>query len=155
MESAISIFRKLPETKEQVKMYSGLIKAAVLNGEVEPLLFWQQITALEKLIEDVKKDMLVRDVVLEEAEKYGKSFAKHSAKFQIKEAGVRYDFDRCGDQEWYSLNNQIQDLTDKRKRREEFLKAIQPGSEVFGSDGVQIMPAGKQSTTTVVITLND
>lgn len=151
-ESAISIFRKLPETKTEVSNYSRLIKDAVLEGETEPLLFLQQITSLELLVKTLKTDPLIKDVILEEAEKYGKSFEHLSSKFQIKETGVKYDFSQCGDVEWEQLDSQIKDLTDKRKKRESFLKAID--GEVYGADGVQLTPPAKSSTTQVVITLN-
>lgn len=154
-ESAISIFRKLPETKSQVKQYGSLIRGAVLDGEVDPLLFATQIAALKKLIEDIESDILVKDVILQEAEKYGKSFVRNNAKFQIKENGVRFDFARCGDIEWDDISQKINTLTEQRKKRESFLKAITPGTEVFGSDGVQIMPPVKSSSTGVTITLND
>jgi hypothetical protein len=154
-ESAISIFRKLPETKSQVEQYGRLIKSAVLNGEVDPLLFWQQVTALEKLIENIKSDLLVKDVVLEEAEKYGKSFAKYSAKFQIKEMGTRFDFTNCQDVEWEQLTADINRLKSKIKQREELLKTINADVEIYGADGIRLEPAIKKSTTGISITLND
>jgi hypothetical protein len=153
MESAISIFRTLPETKDQVNKYFGLIKESVLNGEVEPLIFAAQISALEKLFTALKSDILIKDVILEEAEKYGKNFDKGNANFRIQETGVTYDYKGCGDVEWEQMDSTIKDLTEKKKARETFLKSITGEMEVYGVDGVQILPAGKKSTTSVVVTL--
>lgn len=154
MESAISIFRKLPETKEQVKKYSELIKESVLNGEVDALLFSAQVTALEQLFKTLKADHLIKDCILEEAEKHGaKSFEQGNAKFQLKEVGVKFDFNNCEDSEWEDLDSQIKELTAKKKKREAFLKTIDSEMEVYGSDGVQLKPVVKSSTTTVVTIL--
>jgi hypothetical protein len=154
MESAISIFRKLPETKEQVGNYVRLIKESVLNGEVEPLQFAANVSALEQLFKALKSDVLIKDVILEEAEKYGaKSFEHGNAKFQIKEVGVKYDFTECNDSELFDIDNELRVLTAKKKARETLLKAISPEDEVYGSDGVQLAPPLKTSTTQVTITL--
>ena len=153
-ESAISIFRKLPETKDQIKKYSNLVRESVLNGEVDPLQFACHVSALEQLFKALKQDPLIKDVILEEAEKYGsKSFEKDNAKFQIKEVGVSYDFSECNDFELQYLDSQIKELQAKKKARETFLKSITPEMEVYGSDGVQLNPPLKQSTTSVVIIL--
>jgi len=153
-ESAISIFRKLPETKSQVKDYTKLIKESVLNGEVEPLMFAAQVSALEQLFKALKSDHLIKDVILEEAEKYGaKSFEQGNAKYQIKEVGVKYDFSGCNDFELIGINDALAELTAKKKARETFLKTISPEMEIYGSDGVQVFAPLKTSTTQVVIIL--
>lgn len=153
-ESAISIFRKLPETKAQIETYARLIKQSVLDGEVEPLTFAAQVSALEKLFTTLKSDPLIKDTILEAAERYGeKSFEKQNAKFSIKEVGVSYDFAGCDDAEWNKIDSDIKEITEKKKARETFLKSITGEMEIFGSDGVQIMPAIKRSSTQVVITL--
>jgi len=152
-ESAISIFRKLPETKDQVNKYFSLIKESVLNGEVDPLIFAAQISALEKLFTQLKSDHLIKYVILQEAEKYGKNFDKGNANIRVQEVGVTYDFNGCNDFEWHGLDDAIKELTEKKKARETFLKSLTGEMEVFGSDGVQILPAGKKSTTSVVVTL--
>lgn len=149
----LSIFNKLPETKSQVENVANEIKQAVLNGEVDPLLFAAQVSAMEKLFTTLKSDTLIKDCVLAEAEKYGKSFEKGNAKFAIKEVGVTYDFSNCNDFEYENLSIQIAELTEKKKSRESFLKGITIDTEVFGSDGVQLLPAIKRSTTQVAVTL--
>ncbi len=154
MESAISIFSKLPETKSQVKDYVRIIKESVLNGEVEPLAFASQVSALEQLFKALKQDAMIKDVILEEAEKYGsKSFEKDNAKFQIKQVGVKYDFSGCNDSELDECNEQIEKLTKAKKKREALLKAIDPDAEVFDGDGVQLFAPSKTSTTQVTIIL--
>jgi hypothetical protein len=154
MESAISLFKQLPETKQQIKDYSRLIKESVLNGEVEPLQFAAIISALEQLFKGLKSDVLIKDVILEEAEKYGsKTIDKENVKFQIKEVGVKYDFTNCDDNEYDLLCDRIAELSAAKKERENFLKSITPEMEVYGSDGTQLKPAIKSSTTSVAVIL--
>lgn len=152
-ESAISIWRKLPETKAQVEQYAGLIRQSVLDGEVDPLLFAAQVSAMEKLFTTLKSDILIKDVILEEAEKYGKSFEKGNAKFCIKEVGVTYDYTDCQDEEWEQLDSSLKMISERKKKREEFLKAISPDAEIYGANGIQIIPPAKRSSTQVTVIL--
>jgi hypothetical protein len=155
-ESALSIFRKLPETKKEVSSYKNLIRESVENRDVEPLLFLKQVTALEQLVKSLKQDDLIKDVILEEAEKYSaKTFEYIGAKFQIKEVGTRWDFSGCDDTEWEKLDTTIKDLTQKKKERESFLKTLNSSAEIYDEGGVQIKPPSKSSSTQVVITLSE
>ena len=154
MESAISIFNKLPETKSQIKDYTRLIKESVLNGEVDPLQFAAHVSALEQLFKALKADHLIKDVILEEAEKYGvKSFEKDNAKYTIKEVGVKYDFSNCNDSELDQINKDIAELTGEKKKRESLLKAIDPSKEFYDGDGIQLFAPTKTSSTQVTILL--
>lgn len=154
-ESAISIFRKLPETKEQITSYSRLIRQSVLDGDVDPLLFASQLSALELMIKTLKDDILVKDVILEAAEKYGqKSFTANNATYQIKEVGTSYDFTVCLDVDWELAQCEEQTAKDKRQAREAILKSLTPTSEIYSSEGIQLQMPKKTSKTQVVITLN-
>lgn len=150
----LSIFNKLPETKLQVEKTAAQIKAAVLNGDVDPLTFAALVSAMEKLFTTLKSDILIKDCVLSAAEKYGaKPFEKGNAIFQIREFGVTYDYSNCNDSELDLLNKQILELTEKKKARETFLKSISFDSEIYGADGIQILPPIKKSSTQVSVTL--
>jgi uncharacterized protein YfkK (UPF0435 family) len=153
-ESAISLFRKLPETKAQIKSYVSLVRDSVLNGEIDPLTFSAQVSALEQVFKNLKSDYLIKDLILEEAEKYGqKTIERENVKFQIKEVGVKFDFSKCQDAEYEQLTGRMQAIKEMIKERENFLKTIKPDMEVYGSDGRQIEPPLKTSTTQVVVTL--
>lgn len=150
----IKLFSKIPETKEQVKKIAYQIRQSVLDGEVGPLQFIEQVSAMEQLFKSLKDDLLIKDAVLSEAEKYGsKSFTKGNANFQIKEVGIKYDYSNCNDFEYEKLKSEQTSINEKVKAREDFLKTINPDVEIFGSDGVQILPAIKTSTTQVVVIL--
>lgn len=153
-ESAISILRKLPENKSQAENFVRLVREGIENGESDPLLAFKNIAMLEHVFKKLKSDMIIKDVVLEEAEKFNqKTFEYQRTKYTIKEAGVSYKFDKCNDTEWERLNEQIKSLTDKKKQREAFLKTITPDMEVYNEEGTMIQAPIKQSSTIVAITL--
>ena len=150
----IQIIRKLPETKDDIAVQFAVIKEKVMNNEVDVLDFSAQISALESLFSMLKDDKTIKSKILSESEKYGsKSFTKGNAMFTIKEVGTKYDYSVCSDSEYDDLTIKITELTEKRKKREAFLKAITPETEIYGSDGIRITPPAKSSTTTVQITL--
>ena len=153
-ESAISLLRKMPENKEEIKNYVRIVKESVLNGEVDPLQFAANVSALEQLFKALKSDPLIKDVILEEAEKHGsKSFEHCNAKFQIKEVGVKYNFDVCNSSTLDDINAGIKRLTAEKKKQETLLKAIPSDKEVYDSEGVQLFPPEKTSTTQVTVIL--
>lgn len=150
----LHLFKKLPETKAEIEKTAGQIKSGLLNGEVDPLLFATQVSAMEKLFSSLKSDALIKDCILAEAEKYNqKSFDKGNANFRIQETGVTYEFSGCDDAEWNELTEKIKELTEKKKARETFLKSLTGEMTIYGKDGVQILPALKKSITSVVVTL--
>lgn len=153
-ESAMSLMRQLPETKSEINHYSQIIKNNLLDGEVEFIPVFLQIKALSQLFKKLENDILLKDMLLEFAEKHnGKTIELTNAKLTIKEAGVKWNFENCDDFELASINDAILELTAKKKSREIILKAIIPGTEIFGSDGIQLNPAVKTSTTIVSILL--
>lgn len=154
METAISLLNQMPETKAEIDHFAKLVIEQIDLGEFQDVLkFAARFKALAKLEEKLFSNVLFKDAVLEAAEKYGKSFEKGNAKFDIRETGTTYNFNVCGDVEWEQLDSQLKGLSDKKKARETFLKSLTPEMVVFGEDGVMILPPHKKSTTSVVITL--
>jgi hypothetical protein len=153
-ESAISLLNQFPETKAEIDNFAKIVIEQIDLGEFQDVLkFAARFKALAKLEEKLFSNVLFKDAVLEAAEKYGKSFEKGNAKFDIRETGVTYDYAGCGDVEWEQIDSSIKVLQERKKERETFLKSITGEMTVFGEDGAQIMPAIKRSSTSVVITL--
>ena len=151
----IKLFSQFPSTKNEIEITARTIRNTVLEGEVDSLQFWKQLMAMDKLVATMKSDILLKDAVLEAAYKYGsKPFEAHNASFRIQETGTKYDYAACGDLEYDEICAEVDKWTTKKKAREEFLKTITPDTEIFGKDGVQIMPPPKTSTTGVVVTIH-
>ena len=145
------IIMNLPNTKSQSDDFAVKELEKVQNGETEALKTWIKIKFLEESLEGLKEG--IKKQALEEAERIGKSGDYFGVKFQIKEAGTKYDYSGCNDHELTILEQLSKNASDGLTARQKFLKAIPVGKEVYGDDGVQLFPPIKSSTTTLAITL--
>ena len=141
-------------TKETIKEQSIALLKDLDEGHFSPLHIAAQLKFIEDVITNIKEE--VRQRVVAEKDKYGKdAMTYHGATFDIKEAGVKYDYSHCEDDIWNDLDKQIQALTELRKEREAFLKTLKERfTYVDESTGeiVTLYPAQKKSTTTYAIT---
>ena len=126
-------------------------------GEANPLQVHKQVKCMEDLIKQITANEDYRKHLLDEAGKYGKSFELHGAKYQVKEAGTKYDYSQCNDPELWAMQHELDKLTEKVKNRQKFLQlAPSEGIEVLEDqtgEVYRIYPPSKISTTTVSITL--
>lgn len=165
-ESALkpSLLSLFETTKQQRNLFVEDILAKLEDGEVDALKLHLQIKSAEQLIKNFTDKQTnataasrYAKVVLEAAEKQGKQFDFYNAKWQIKEAGVIYDWEKSEDPVIMDLLSQQEVLKEKIKLRQEFLKTI-PISGITQVDEVtgettKIYPPAKSSTTTVSVTL--
>ena len=141
-------------SKETIKEHSINLLADLDNGYITPLQLAAQLKYFEDIIANVKEE--VRQRVVAEQSKYGKErMTFKGAAFDIKEAGIKYDYSHCECTIWNDINQQIEVLTEQRKEREAFLKTLKERfTYVDESTGeiVTIYPPQKKSTTTYAIT---
>lgn len=92
---------------------------------------------------------------LKEAQSYNdRNLAIQGAKIGITETGVSYDY--SADAQWQELNAAVKAATEKRKEREEFLKALKGVMQVVNEDTGEVQevrPPVKKSTTSISVTL--
>jgi hypothetical protein len=131
------------------------MKVELLSGDYNPLDVELQLKAMEETIKQLRSDKDIRQFVLREAEKHGKSFEWRGAKMSIREVGVKYDYSTSGDSEWAILDAQIKKLTEKRTAREKFLQNIPEMGTVSPETGETIYRPAKSSTTSIAVTLNN
>ena len=140
--------------KEHIKEQSIALLKDLDEGHITPLQLAAQLKFVEDIIINVKEEL--RQRVVAEKDKYGKdTMTYHGATFDIKEAGIKYDFSHCEDAIWNDIDKKMQMLTERRKEREVFLKMIKERfTYVDESTGeiVTIYPPQKKSTTTYAIT---
>jgi hypothetical protein len=141
-------------SKETIKEHSFNLLKDLDNGYITPLQLAAQLKYFEDVIANVKEE--VRQRVVAEQSKYGKErMTFKGATFDIKEAGIKYDYSNCDDTIWNDLKQQLNDLNEKMKEREAFLKSLKERlTYVDESTGeiVTIYPPQKKSTTTYAIT---
>lgn len=152
--TASGTLRLLPESKSEIASFVEAVKSEVLSGFADPLQFEVRMKALETAIEQIRADKDIKAAVLREAEKYNaKTFDAFGAKLSIREAGVRYDFSRCGSADWKFYDDAVKVHTANRKKAEEFLKALPETGMADPDTGEIIYPPVKSSTTIVAIEL--
>lgn len=153
-----SILSLFETTKEQRQSFALGIIDALQAGEVDPLKVHLQVKCMESIIKLLNENTIYKQSILEAAEKHGqKSFEYMNSKVEIRETGVKYDFEKCNDKEWEFLDSHSKAIDNDLKEREKFLKTVSAkGLEIvdkFTGELVTIYPPSKSSTTSVAITL--
>jgi hypothetical protein len=125
------------------------------EGLLNPLKLHLQVKCLEDLIKQITSNPSYRELTLDEAYKYGKTFEHYNAKFEIKEMGVKYDYSVCQDPIYNKLKDELEALQEKIKAREMVLKSLsQEGLQTLIEDEVvTLYPPNKTSTTTISVNL--
>lgn len=143
-------------SKETIKETSLALINDIDEGHMHPLQVAAQFKFIEDVMTNVKEEL--RQRVIAEQDKYGKeAMTYHGASFDIKEAGVKYDYSQCQDVIWDDLKKQLDALNDQIKEREAFLKTLKERfTYIDESTGeiVTIYPPQRKSTTTYAITWN-
>ena len=95
------------------------------DGDVNPLDTIVKMHAVGKLVEGVIKNIMVKDTVKAELERYGTKTVKYNGvTFQLKAVSTKYDYSVCNDPIWQRLKNNADIAAAALKEREEFLKMI-------------------------------
>lgn len=153
MKQNLTINNEWIPNQESIKEISNNFINPIINGDIQIEKGILILRAVKKAIEDAEEKLY--DDVVNAISKYGKEGASiHGAKINIKEVGVKYDFDNCADVIWNDLNNQIKELTEKRKEREAFLKTLTKQTTLVDDTTGEIYtinPAIRKSTTGFVI----
>lgn len=139
-----------------VSKYSAQAIAAIVEGEVNPLTAYLNMSKFAKVADAVLKNKEVKDLALNELEKYGSEQRTFGdCKAEIIEAGVKYDYSECNDPVYAEIIAQEAEILEKKKAREAYLKAIRDHeTTVNESDGTinTLYPPIKRSTTTIKLT---
>lgn len=154
IEKTINSLSYLPSSKIQCADFVAKLIESVESGNENPLKLAIQMNALEKSLKTVKE--AIKDHINKEAATYStKTFDAYGAKVTVAELGVKYDFSNCNDPEWNIIAGEIEELEERLKKRETFLKTIQGKLNMVDDDGVghTILPPIKSSTTGIKIEL--
>ena len=139
-------------TKAERQDFAQSVVNGLKDGLSDPLKVHLQVKCMEDLIKQITSHPDYKDLTLDEAAKYGKSFEHYNAKFEVKEMGVKYDYSNCGDPIYNQLAEELAELEKKVKDRQAFLKAVQPGTELLIEDEVIVLyPPIKTSTTSITV----
>lgn len=155
MNLTISNLSLFETTKEERQHFAIQVTDKLMDGMADPLKVHLQIKCMEDIIKQLTSNSIYKDLVLSEAQKYGKTFDQHNAKFEIKEMGVKYDYSNCGDPIYQALEDEAAKIDALIKDRQKMLKSIpESGMEILVDDEVvKVYPPSKTSTTTVTVNL--
>lgn len=155
METMLSVVNLMPSNKAQIDVFKRGIKAEILANEQNPLPILVQLKMAEKTISEILKDDEIDEHFLNEYLLYDKDekVVVNGATLTKSETGVKYDFDGCGDQIYNDLVKEMNDLKEKIKERETYLKTIPAEGTVCPVNGNYINRAVKSSKTKVIVKL--
>jgi len=144
-------------TKEERTQLVREIFDEVLNGRINPLELHLRLKSAEEVIKQLTGLEPYKAILLDEAVKHGKSFQYHTAKVDIREVGVKYDYSGCGNSTLAELYERQEVIAEMIKAREAYhrslpktgIGAIHPSTGEVETH----YPPAKTSTTSVAVTL--
>jgi hypothetical protein len=144
-------------TKEERSQLVREIFDEVLNGRINPLELHLRLKSAEEVIKQLTGLEPYKAILLDEAQKHGKSFNYQTAKIDIREVGVKYDYSGCG-------NSTLNELYEKQKTINSAIFSIETYHKGLPAIGLSMVdtesgevethyPPAKTSTTSVAVTL--
>jgi len=123
METAISYLSVMPLSKEQRETFVQKVKTEILSGNENPLKIEIILKGIEETIKAIRSDADIREYVLQELAKYGKTAQIYGAELtRTDRKAWKYN-----DTEINSITAEIEGLKAKLKDREKFLQSIPEG----------------------------
>lgn len=144
-------------TKAQISASSkNLVDTILETGNVIEVA--EAISGMEQFLKEVKGDERFVAYLREEVAKFGKVTTRPSgAKIELAETGTKYDYSKTDDFILPDLQKQSDELAEKIKARQGFLKAIPvEGMELLNESSgemVRVYPPSKTSTSSYKVTL--
>ena len=144
-------------TKEERTQVVREIFQELLEGRINPMELHIRMKSIEEVVKQLTSMPAYKAIVLDDAEKHGKSFQYHNAKVDIREVGVKYDYSGCG-------NGALADLYEQQERLSAVIKEHETYHKALPISGVKVVfeatgevethyPPAKTSTTSVAVTL--
>lgn len=116
----LAVLSTMPFTKSEQTRFAEQAIEEILSGHVSPIEADLRLKAVEEVIKKIRKDKKVAEYVIEEAEKFGKSFNITGVKIEVSQKTTR-DFTCCGDAVYNDLLKQVDDLKKQIAAREAML----------------------------------
>jgi len=147
------ILSLLDTTKEQRASFVADLVDKLKDGYANPLKVHLQVKCMEELVKAIKDNKEYKDLLHDEAVKYGKSFEFGNAKFEVRNGAAKLDYSVCNDQGYIEINNTVAFWVKELKDREDFLKGLPAaGIETVTKDGevVTVYPPIKNLAAEVI-----
>ena len=147
METAISYLSVMPLSKEQRETFVQKVKDEILSGYENPLKIEIILKCIEETIKAIRSDADIREYVLQELTKHGKTATIYGAELTKSERKTW----KYNDTEINSITAEIEGLKAKLKDREKFLQSIPEGGIINPETGEIIYRPGYDVTEVLTI----
>lgn len=148
------ILSLLETTKAQRATFVSDVIDKLKEGHANPLKVHLQVKCMEELVKNIKDNKEYKDLLHEEAVKYGKSFEFGNAKFEVRNGASKLDYSTCNDPEYLTLATSFEELKTRLEERKEFLKTVPvKGLDVIDKDSgefYKIYPPVKGASSDVI-----
>lgn len=119
-------------SRDKLAVITRQFRDEILNGEVNPLEAAIILKAMEDFTKSLRGDILIKDCVKSELDKYPeKSVRFNGCTFTKKAVGTKYDFSNCNDPELERLKAKAEIAASLLKEREDFLKVCPESGHEF------------------------
>lgn len=115
--NALRELKTLPFTREEQQNYADMAISEILSGDVDPVEADIRLKAMEEVIKKIRTDIRVKNYIVEEAEKYGKTFMKDGVKITVTSRTTK-DYSNCGDDYYNIMQREAEHLKSMIKARE-------------------------------------
>lgn len=163
--SANSILSLFDSSKEQRMSFVMQILEDMDEGRKDPRLVHVNVKNMEDILDmlnDKKKYPVTatayRKMLMDECEKYGKSFEFHNANFSIRGTGGKTDYSQCGDPTIIELEAEFEAAKAKLDERKKYLdnlpiKGVQ-SVDIETGQLTHLYPPSKPKSETVFVNLS-
>ena len=145
----------MPTGKVAKQQLEQKIKNMYLSGDTDPLELEIGIKGVEEAIKTIRKDPEVRGAVMNALSLYNeKTVQLQGAMVTKKNTAAQYDYSVCGDPEYNRMAEQMMQLKDSMKERQNFLQTLKRMTAVVDQDTgevVEINPPAKEQGETYAI----
>lgn len=151
METTLSALSILPTTKKESATFANMAINEILMDGKNAMEFDIRFKMLEDLIKLIRKDSRFKEAVIAELLKYPEKTVSFRGVDFTKKTTRTYFYET--DSKWTELKNQINELDEKRKDREAFLKTLKD-PVVDPETGEFVNPIRSQETETYSVKIN-
>lgn len=136
-------------SKANIDSIADQVCSSVLNGNEYAITAYIKAKALEEISSSIQSK--IKQYAIDEAERSGPESNIFGCGVSVKSTPNKYDYSDC--EEWVNLNDQIKELTERKKALEKQMVLAMNYSEMVDEDGVVVIPAKleKGGSTTIAI----
>lgn len=120
--NALAELTNMPLTASEQNRYAEMAITEILSGYIDPVKADMHLKAIEDVLKKIRGDVRVKKYVIEEAEKWGKSFDRAGVKITVSGRTTK-DYSGCGDTLYNQMVKDMKTLEAQIKAREKMIDA--------------------------------